>query len=582
MKQTIKKLFVNFKKIIGAKMYYSIFAFGLFTSIVSLSEPFVFAKLLNYLEGVLKGNTFSFNELSVFIIFWILLIISTLVTSYIYRYYFVDLNILKFLSETQKKYSHILINMSYNEYLGKKQGEIYRKFDKGTSDQFSILFFVLQEIIKTLSGIFIIIILLFILNWKMAFATVSMLPIMFFMGFYFNKKTVLLQKENNDKGNELMGYLGDNLTNLALVKILSLENSVKKHFQKGYDKLMKDQYGISKRWSIADIYIGVLVMTARLITLLLGAYMVSKGTLSLGYLFLYFSFIGWVYFPLGGMFGRLRDIQKQIVSIQTFYDDFDNLELEKDEFGKEDLKKVAGDIEFKNVHFSYNKDREILKNINFTIKDGEKIAFVGDTGAGKSTMVNLLFRLWDIERGEILIDGKNIKNINKKSLRCHIGIVMQDNTLFNTSIKANLEIAREKAKNEDIIDALKKAKADFVFCLKDGIDTVIGERGLKLSGGEKQRLSIARLFLKDPEILILDEATSALDNKTEKEIQKSLDNLMKGRTTIIIAHRLTTIKKVDRIFVLENGKIIETGNYDELIKSKGKFFELANPDKIIM
>lgn len=582
MKQTIKKLFVNFKKIIWAKMYYSIFAFWLFTSIVSLSEPFVFAKLLNYLEWVLKWNTFSFNELSVFIIFWILLIISTLVTSYIYRYYFVDLNILKFLSETQKKYSHILINMSYNEYLWKKQWEIYRKFDKWTSDQFSILFFVLQEIIKTLSWIFIIIILLFILNWKMAFATVSMLPIMFFMWFYFNKKTVLLQKENNDKWNELMWYLWDNLTNLALVKILSLENSVKKHFQKWYDKLMKDQYWISKRWSIADIYIWVLVMTARLITLLLWAYMVSKWTLSLWYLFLYFSFIGWVYFPLWWMFGRLRDIQKQIVSIQTFYDDFDNLELEKDEFWKEDLKKVAWDIEFKNVHFSYNKDREILKNINFTIKDWEKIAFVWDTWAGKSTMVNLLFRLWDIERWEILIDWKNIKNINKKSLRCHIGIVMQDNTLFNTSIKANLEIAREKAKNEDIIDALKKAKADFVFCLKDWIDTVIWERGLKLSWWEKQRLSIARLFLKDPEILILDEATSALDNKTEKEIQKSLDNLMKWRTTIIIAHRLTTIKKVDRIFVLENWKIIETWNYDELIKSKWKFFELANPDKIIM
>ncbi len=582
MKKTIKKIFKNFKETIWAKMYYSIFAFWLFASLVSLSEPFVFAKLLNYLEWVLRWNTFSFSELSFFIFFWVWLIIFTLITSYIYRYYFVDLSVLNFYMHLRKKYSNILLNMTYNNYLNKKQWEIYRKYEKWTWDQFMILFFILQEIVKTLSWIIIIIILLFILNWQMALATVSMLPIMLFMWFYFNTKTIELQKENNDKENELMWYLWDNISNLALVKILNLENNLKKFFYTNYDKLFNTQYSISKRWSIADVYIWVLVMAARLITLLLWAYMVSEWTLTLWYLFLYFSFIGWVYFPLWGMFWRLRDLQKQIVSIQAFYDDFDNLELEEEEIWKEKLEKVAWDIEFKNVCFSYNKDRKILKDINLKIKNGEKIAFVWDTWAGKSTIVNLLFRFWDIADWEILIDWKNIKDLSKKFIRNHIWIVMQDNTLFNTSIKENLKIAKDKAKKEDIIDALKKAKADFVLDLKDWIDTIIWERWLKLSWWEKQRLSIARLFLKDPEILILDEATSALDNKTEKEIQKSLDNLMKWRTTIIIAHRLTTIKKVDRIYVIENGKIVETWTYDELINAWGKFYNLANPDKLIV
>lgn len=563
-------------------MYYSIFAFWLFASLVSLSEPFVFAKLLNYLEWVLKWNTFSFNELGFFIFFWIWLIIFTLITSYIYRYYFVDLNILSFYSHLRKKYSNTLLNMTYNEYLNKKQWEIYRKYEKWTAEQFNILFFILQEIVKTLSWIVIIIILLFVLNWQMALATVSMLPIMFIMWFYFNTKTIKLQKENNDKENELMWYLWDNITNLALVKILNLENNLKKYFYTNYDKLFYTQYSISKRWSLADVYIGILVMSARLITLLLWAYMVSKWTLTLWYLFLYFSFIWWVYFPLWGMFARLRDIQKQIVSIQTFYDDFDNLELEQDEKNLEKLTNVKWEIEFKNVNFSYNKDRKILKNISFKIKDWEKVAFVWDTGAGKSTIVNLLFRFWDIDDWEIYLDWKNINNIEKKSLRKHIWIVMQDNTLFNTSIKDNLLIAREKATKDEIIESLKKAKSDFVFDLKDWINTVIWERWLKLSWWEKQRLSIARLFLKDPEILILDEATSALDNKTEKEIQQSLDNLMKWRTTIIIAHRLSTIKKVDKIFVLENWRIVETWTYDELINAEWKFYNLANPDKLIV
>lgn len=191
---------------------------------------------------------------------------------------------------------------------------------------------------------------------------------------------------------------------------------------------------------------------------------------------------------------------------------------------------------------------------------------MGNTGAGKSTIVNLLFRFWEPNSGKILLDGQDISTLKKSDLRAHIGMVSQDNSLFNLSIRENLLFAKPDATEEELKIALEKSSANFVFSLENGLETVIGERGLKLSGGEKQRLSIARLFLQNPEIIILDEATSALDNKTEKNIQKSLDTLLEGKTAIIIAHRLSTIQNVDTIFMIENGKIIESGSYDELVK----------------
>ena len=197
-------------------------------------------------------------------------------------------------------------------------------------------------------------------------------------------------------------------------------------------------------------------------------------------------------------------------------------------------------------------------------------------------MVNLLLRFWDIDEGAIFLDGEDIRNIKKSSLRSHIGVVSQDNSLFNLSIEENLKFANPKATKKDIKQALINAEASFVFDLPKGIQTVIGERGLKLSGGEKQRISIARLFLKNPEILLLDEATSALDNVTEKKIEKALKKLMKGKTSIIIAHRLSTIQHVDTIFVLENGRVVEQGDYESLMKEQNKFYTLANPDKLIL
>lgn len=250
-------------------------------------------------------------------------------------------------------------------------------------------------------------------------------------------------------------------------------------------------------------------------------------------------------------------------------------EEEFDDPANPNLVVSAGAIEFKNVNFQYNEQKEILKNINLKIQPGKKLALVGPSGGGKTTICHLIPNFYRINEGEILIDGQNINNVRLDSLRKNIGIVQQDVFLFNGTIRENILYGRLDATEEEIIDAAKKANIhDYVMTLPDGYETQIGERGVKLSGGQKQRLSIARVFLKNPAILILDEATSALDNTTEILIQSALDELCKGRTTLIVAHRLSTIKTADEIIVIANGIIKEQGTHDELIDLDGIYAKL--------
>jgi ATP-binding cassette subfamily B protein len=252
-----------------------------------------------------------------------------------------------------------------------------------------------------------------------------------------------------------------------------------------------------------------------------------------------------------------------------------------DEPDATELKDIKGEIVFNNVSFEYPDDHnEVFKNLNLTIHPGERVAFVGPSGGGKTTLCNLIPRFYDINGGVITLDGKDIKSYTLKSLRAGIGIVQQDVYLFSGTVYENIVYGRPDATREEVIEAARKAGAhEFVSELKDGYDTYIGERGVKLSGGQKQRISIARVFLKNPPIIILDEATSALDNESEYLVAKSLERLSVGRTTLTVAHRLSTIRNADRIMVLTEDGIVEEGNHDTLIEKKGlycKFYEMAN------
>ena len=272
----------------------------------------------------------------------------------------------------------------------------------------------------------------------------------------------------------------------------------------------------------------------------------------------------------------MEQYQNGVTGFERFTEILDQ-EPEKDCEGAKDIGKVNGDIELKNVTYGYGDDKDVLRNINLKIKKGETFALVGPSGGGKTTICHLIPRFYNVEDGEILIDGKEIHSVTMESLRRNIGIVQQDVYLFNASIKENIMYGKLDATDDEVIEAAKRANIhDAIMDMPHGYDTVIGERGVRLSGGQKQRLSIARVFLKNPPILILDEATSALDNTTEILIQNSLDELSKGRTTIVVAHRLSTIKNADEIAVISNGAVIEQGRHDELINKDGMYKELYN------
>ena len=280
--------------------------------------------------------------------------------------------------------------------------------------------------------------------------------------------------------------------------------------------------------------------------------------------------------PVMTLIGFMEQLQNGGTGFRRFIEIMDEKE-EVDKEGSTELVVSSGEIEFKDVSFQYNEKKEILKNVSLHIKPGEKLALVGPSGGGKTTICHLIPRFYPLEHGSISIDGQDINDVTLDSLRKNIGIVQQDVFLFNGNFKDNIIYGNPSASMEEIIDAAKKANIyDFIMSLPDGFETEIGERGVKLSGGQKQRLSIARVFLKNPAILILDEATSSLDNTTEILIQEALDELCKGRTTIVVAHRLSTIKNAQKIVVIGNGEIKEEGTHDELVKKDGIYATLYN------
>jgi len=581
MNNTIKQIFLSYLETVWKTKLIFILFFWIFVAFVSILEPLVFTKIISEIEKYLNTWIFDTNNIFNLIIFWCVFIVFTIIIQYIYDLYLIWVPVTKNYVDICNKYSKIIISMNYPEYLQRKQWSLYKIFDRWANNQFKILAFFFQDILRTTASIIFIIIFMFYINWLMTLITLSMLPIMIIIWVLFVKKVWPYQSELNNKWDEIFWNIWNILSWFMLTKILTLESRYISDIKSTLQNIFSKQIKIQRYWSISNIYTSSLVMISRLLVLWFWIFFVKQWSLSFSELFLFFTYIWWIYFPVGFIFSRLRETTENIIGIEKLHESFDDLEDEKvNEWIK--VKNVIWNIEYVNTVFSYSWWKNVLKNLSFQIKSWEKVAFVWNTWAWKSTIINLLLRFWDVNSWEILLDWINIKNISKKSLRNNIWVVSQDVSLFNDSIKNNLLFVNSKATNKDLEKCIKLAEADFVFDFPDWINTIIWERWLKLSWWEKQRLSIARLFLKNPQILILDEATSALDNKTERLIQKALDKLMEWRTTIVIAHRLSTIQNAHKIFVLESWKIVEEWDYQKLIENKWKFFELSNPEHLIL
>ena len=469
-----------------------------------------------------------------------------------------------------------LQKLSFSYYDNTKIGTLMSRI---TTDLFDVTEFAHhcpEEIF--ISGVKIIcsFIILCTMNVPLTLIIFACIPLILVSLVFFRKKMKNAFNESRKQTGELNAQIEDSLLGIRVVKSFANEGVETEKFDKGNSRFFKVKRG-------AYYVMGAFQSTTRLfdglmyiVVVIAGGIFLVNGDIKASDYVAYLLFVTTLITSIRKLVEFSEQFQRGITGINRFSEIMDIEPEIVDSKNAVDIKDVKGDIEFKNVSFSYESEKkQVLTNLNLKVNKGESIALVGPSGGGKTTLCSLIPRFYEISSGEITVDGLNIKDITLRSLRESIGVVAQDVYLFSGSVKENIAYGKKNATMDEIIDSAKMAGAhDFIMTLPNGYDTYVGERGVKLSGGQKQRISIARVFLKNPPILILDEATSALDNESERLVQKSLEELAKGRTTFTIAHRLTTIKNADRILVLTENGIEESGTHQELVDKNGIYADL--------
>jgi len=417
--------------------------------------------------------------------------------------------------------------------------------------------------------------IMFVLNPNLAIISIVLIAIQFSLAHFFSKKFKISTRNMMNERSILNGFIFEKIQGAFISKLFSAENRDKQELNERLNQYeeLTDRHAKINALSLSSV--NVLIDFTPLLVAFIASWFVIEGNLTIGSLIAFFAYVEKMRSPVAALVQAFPVVTEGSVAIQRI---FDFLNIQQTILEKKDpslLNSFKKSINFKNVSFSYDQSRQILNQVSFKIEKGKTYAFVGESGGGKSTILQLLMRMYDASSGEVQIDGKNIKEYAISSLRNQMGIVTQDNFLYSSSIKENIKLGKPEATDEEVEIAAKKAFADeFINKLPNGYDTEIGERGVKLSGGQKQRIALARVFLKNPSILILDEATSALDNESEKLVQQSIFEVGKDKTVIMIAHRLSTIVNADTIFVLKDGEIIEKGSHQSLMRLNGYYSEL--------
>lgn len=468
--------------------------------------------------------------------------------------------------------------LSFNFYDEHRTGQLMTRISNDSFDLSELYHHGPEDIVISSLNFIGAFIILSSINIKLAFIAFLFLPVMALYGFYFSRKMHHALRKSKDRIGDINAQVEDTLAGIRVVQSFTNEEIEKKKFSHANQRFLESR---KDGYRCETYFYEVLIMFTQLITItvvVFGAASIVKGTLDIADLLTFLLYIGILIEPIQRLGNFTRLYQEGITGFHRF---MEVLEIEpdiKDASDAHELKDVQGDIELKNVSFKYKEEYDhVLKNISLHIQIGEYVALVGPSGVGKTTLCSLIPRFYEVSTGEIFVDSKNINSVSLHSLRRHIGIVQQDVYLFAGTVAENIRYGKLNATEEEIIQAAKKAHAhDFIMALPQGYATDIGQRGVKLSGGQKQRLSIARVFLKDPPIIILDEATSSLDNESERAVQESLETLTHNRTTLVIAHRLSTVRNAQRIVVLTDNGIEEQGTHEELIALGGAYANLYN------
>ena len=431
---------------------------------------------------------------------------------------------------------------------------------------------VLKDSVTLIGLLFVV----FYRDWKLALISMLVFPLTAYPIAAFGRKIRKISASTQVTLGTLTSLLQETISGNRIVKAFGMEAHEYDRFKKENERLFRlTMKSISIR-AISSPLMEILGAFGIAIIIFYGGYQVINETSTPGTFFSFMAALLLLYEPIKRLTGVNNTVQQGLAGAERVLSILDTVPEIRDKEGAIELLPIRDEIRIESATFSY-EDEPVLKDVNLTIKAGEMVAFVGMSGGGKSTLVNLIPRFYDLDAGSIKIDGVDIRDVTLASLRRQIGIVTQQTILFNDTIKNNIAYGDIRKTDEDIVNAAKAANAhDFIMKLPNGYDTFIGEQGMKLSGGERQRISIARALLKNAPILILDEATSSLDTEAEKEVQEALDKLMKNRTTLVIAHRLSTIRNADRIMVLIGGRIVEVGTHDSLLEKQGEYFKLYN------
>ncbi|MCL7593391.1 SAV1866 family putative multidrug efflux ABC transporter [Staphylococcus aureus] len=555
---------------------YRIFA-TIIVGIIKFGIPMLIPLLIKYaIDGVINNHALTTDEkvhhltIAIGIALFIFVIVRPPIE--FIRQYLAQWTSNKILYDIRKKLYNHLQALSARFYANNQVGQVISRVINDVEQTKDFILTGLMNIWLDCITIIIALSIMFFLDVKLTLAALFIFPFYILTVYVFFGRLRKLTRERSQALAEVQGFLHERVQGISVVKSFAIEDNEAKNFDKKNTNFLTRALKHTRWNAYSFAAINTVTDIGPIIVIGVGAYLAISGSITVGTLAAFVGYLELLFGPLRRLVASFTTLTQSFASMDRVFQLIDEDYDIKNGVGAQPIEIKQGRIDIDHVSFQYNdNEAPILKDINLSIEKGETVAFVGMSGGGKSTLINLIPRFYDVTSGQILIDGHNIKDFLTGSLRNQIGLVQQDNILFSDTVKEG----RPTATDEEVVEAAKMANAhDFIMNLPQGYDTEVGERGVKLSGGQKQRLSIARIFLNNPPILILDEATSALDLESESIIQEALDVLSKDRTTLIVAHRLSTITHADKIVVIENGHIVETGTHRELIAKQGAYEHL--------
>ena len=549
--------------------------------IIKFGIPMLIPLLIKYaIDGVINNHSltnqekFSHLGVAIGIALFIFLIVRPPIE--FIRQYLAQWTSNKILYDIRKQLYNHLQALSVRFYANNQVGQVISRVINDVEQTKDFILTGLMNIWLDCITIIIALSIMFFLDVKLTFAAIFIFPFYILTVYFFFGRLRKLTRVRSQALAEVQGFLHERVQGMSVIKSFAIEDNEAKNFDNHNKNFLQRAFQHTRWNAYSFAAINTVTDLGPIIVIGVGSCLAITGSITVGTLAAFVGYLEQLFGPLRRLVSSFTTLTQSFASMDRVFQLMDEDYDIKNGIGAQPIKISKGQIDLKHVSFKYNEnEKEVLHDINLTINKGETVAFVGMSGGGKSTLINLIPRFYDVTQGEILIDHHNVKDFLTGSLRNQIGLVQQDNILFSDTVKENILLGRPDATDDEVVEAAKMANAhDFISNLPNGYDTEVGERGVKLSGGQKQRLSIARIFLNNPPVLILDEATSALDLESEAIIQEALDVLSKDRTTLIVAHRLSTITHADRIVVMENGRIVETGTHQQLINKRGAYEHL--------